>query len=867
MFDALRRLLVKLIPAALRLPSPSGPQRADVDLAREVEERPRAQEASAQALLKAIIDNSPAIIYVKDIQGRYLMVNRRYTDVFHLASEAVIGKTDHEVFPKAAADAFSAMDERVTVYGKALTEEEVAPHDDGQHTYLSVKCPLWDSAGRPYAVFGISTDITDRKRAEETAQRSQEHLLSLVEQAPISIAMFDRDMRYVVSSRRWIAEYGRGHEDLAGRSHYEIHPDVPEYWKDVHRRAQAGEFLRNEEDHWVQADGSSHWLRWAAYPWRNAAGEIGGISISAEDITPRKQAEEKLRAQVERLNLLQHITHAIGERQDLGSIFRVLNHHLEESFAVDFGCVCLYDSVAQELTVNCIGVRSATLARELAILEQTRIAADPNGLAKCLKGELVYEPDIGATPFPFFQRLAQGGLHSLVIAPLRIGAEIFGALIVAQRRPQAFSSNACEFLRQLSEHVALAAHQAQLYGALHSAYEDLRQTQHAILQQERLRALGQMASGIAHDINNAISPVALYTESLLAHEENLSERARNYLGTIQRAIDDVAQTVARMREFYRPCQQDQPLTDVALNRLIQQVLDLTRARWSDQPQQRGVTIELRTELAPHLPGIVGAESEIRDALTNLIFNAVDAMPQGGVLTVRTREIAAPAEDGSGESVPSVELEVADNGVGMDVDTRRRCLEPFFTTKGERGSGLGLAMVYGMARRHGADLKIDSAPGRGTAMQVVFPVRTVSSVATVRQPTERLPMRPLRILMVDDDPLVIDSLRNILQSEGHQVTAADGGQAGISAFRAAQQGREPFEVVITDLGMPYVDGRKVADSVHAVAPNTPVIMLTGWGQRLAPDDGPPPRVECLLSKPPRLHELRAALARCCELSPD
>jgi CheY-like chemotaxis protein len=204
---------------------------------------------------------------------------------------------------------------------------------------------------------------------------------------------------------------------------------------------------------------------------------------------------------------------------------------------------------------------------------------------------------------------------------------------------------------------------------------------------------------------------------------------------------------------------------------------------------------------------------------------------------------------------------------MDVDTRRRCLEPFFTTKGERGSGLGLAMVYGMAQRHGADLKIDSAPGRGTAMQVVFPVRTASSVATVPQPTERLPMRPLRILMVDDDPLVIDSLRNILQSEGHQVTAADGGQAGISAFRAAQQGREPFEVVITDLGMPYVDGRKVADSVHAVAPNTPVIMLTGWGQRLAPDGGPPPRVECLLSKPPRLHELRAALARCCELSPD
>jgi signal transduction histidine kinase len=236
----------------------------------------------------------------------------------------------------------------------------------------------------------------------------------------------------------------------------------------------------------------------------------------------------------------------------------------------------------------------------------------------------------------------RGGLRSIVIAPLRIGAETFGALIVARRRPHAFTSNSCEFLRQLSEHVALAARQAQLYGALQSAYEDLRKSQHAILQQERLRALGQMASGIAHDINNAISPVALYTESLLARETSLSEHARNCLKTIQRAIDDVAQTVARMREFYRPREQDQPWTDVALNRLVQQVIDLTRARWGDQPQQRGVTIELRTELAADLPNIAGVESEIRDALTNLIFNAVDAMPHGGVLTIRTREVASPA---------------------------------------------------------------------------------------------------------------------------------------------------------------------------------------------------------------------------------
>src|SRR6185312_13044784 len=156
--------------------------------------------------------------------------------------------------------------------------------------------------------------------------------------------------------------------------------------------------------------------------------------------------------------------------------------------------------------------------------------------------------------------------------------------------------------------------------ALQAAYDDLRQTQQTVMQQERLRALGQMASGIAHDINNALSPVSLYTESLLDREQNLSPRAREYLQTIQQAVDDVSHTVARMREFYRPREAQLVLGSVDLNRLAQQVIDMTRARWRDLPQQQGIAIELQTELAAQVPRIMGAENEIRDALTNLIFN-------------------------------------------------------------------------------------------------------------------------------------------------------------------------------------------------------------------------------------------------------
>ena len=204
----------------------------------------------------------------------------------------------------------------------------------------------------------------------------------------------------------------------------------------------------------------------------------------------------------------------------------------------------------------------------------------------------------------------------------------------------------------MSEHVALAAHQTQLYEALHQAYDDLRQTQQAVMQQERLRALGQMASGIAHDINNAISPIALYTESLLESEPGLSTRARQYLETIQHAIEDVAQTVSRMKEFYRQREPQLTLTPVQLNPLIQQVIDLSRARWSNMSQQRGVSITVETELAPELPAILGIESELREALVNLVFNAVDAMPEGGTLTLRTKTCRGRPRQRSGAAAHS-----------------------------------------------------------------------------------------------------------------------------------------------------------------------------------------------------------------------
>jgi signal transduction histidine kinase/PAS domain-containing protein/ActR/RegA family two-component response regulator len=599
-----------------------------------------------------------------------------------------------------------------------------------------------------------------------------------------------------------------------------------------------------------------HTVRWISMRGRMRLDESGNprsmLGIVA-DISDRKFSEHRLRTQFQRLSLLDEITRAIGQRQDLPSVFQVVIRTLENSLPVDFACISLYDPAGETLTVTCIGARSEALGLELALHPNSRILIDQNGLSRCVRGQLVYENDLAAMPFPFPERLARAGLRAMVAAPLLVESNVFGVLLTARRAANSFSSGECEFLRQLSEHVALAAHQGQIYTALQQAYDDLRQSQHTVMQQERLRALGQMASGIAHDINNALSPVSLYTEWLLEAERNLSERARQYLTTIQRAIGDVAQTVARMREFYRQREPELTLTPVELGPLVRQVLDLTRARWSDIPQQRGITIRVRADLAEGLPLIAGVESEIREALTNLVFNALDAMPEGGTLTLRTE--AARSRDGD---PAHVELDVQDSGSGMDEDTRKRCLEPFFTTKGERGTGLGLAMVYGVVQRHNAQLEIESARGVGTTVRLTFPAIETATGKGQQDSPELLPDR-LRILVVDDDPLLINSLRDTLESDGHVVVTANGGKEGIEAFKGAADGREQFAVVITDLGMPYVDGRKVAAQVKAISASTPVIMLTGWGQRLVAEEGVPQNVDYVLNKPPKLRELRSALA--------
>ena len=575
-----------------------------------------------------------------------------------------------------------------------------------------------------------------------------------------------------------------------------------------------------------------------------------------------REANTRLQEQLARLDLLQRITRAIGERHDLPSIYQVVVHRIEQDLPADFAGIWSVASGADTFDAAFHGSKAREAAPQFVRTGEAQFLMERGQMADWLGNNLAYFPDIDASSAPQLRALAPHELHSVVIAPLIAEGKLHGVILVAKRLSNGFSSGECEFLRQLSEHVALAAHQSGLRASLEHAYEDLQRTQRTMVQQERLRALGQMASGLAHDINNAISPISLYAGLLLERSEESRPKSQEYLRVIQRAADGVGQTVARMRAFYRPRDHEGEQSAVDLNALVAEVVELTRVRWETMPQERGKVVLLNHQAASSLPPVRGDAQDIRDAITNLIFNAVDAMPGGGTLTLRT--LARVSIDEQRSIGGAIVLETSDTGIGMDAATRTRCVEPFFTTKGDRGTGLGLAMVYGMAHRHDADIEIESEPGHGTLVRIIFPqTEAVREGERTSSPSQQA---PLRILVVDDDPLVVKALEEALRADGHSVVAAASGQAAIEEFANALAAGTPYRVVITDLGMPYVDGRQVAAAVKSQSPGTPVILLTGWGQQNSPNGESNSNIDQVLSKPPRIREIRSALTLLSDASP-
>ena len=399
--------------------------------------------------------------------------------------------------------------------------------------------------------------------------------------------------------------------------------------------------------------------------------------------------------------------------------------------------------------------------------------------------------------------------------------------------------------KALKQH-ELAAENARLYEEAQrrlreteALMAELKEAQERLVRGETLRALGELASGAAHHLNNLLAVITGHIDLLLLQVESGNPRPR--LEVVRQAAWDGAEVVRRIQQFARTKQVGN-LELVDLNDLVRDVIEMTAVRWRDAARIEGVSIEVVCE-ASEIPPVSGHAASLREAITNLVLNAVDALPSGGRIAIRTWA------DGT-----RVSLSVTDNGVGMPEEIRRRAQEPFFTTKGLQSTGLGLSVNYSIVQRHGGEMTIDGTEGCGTTVTIRLPVAIATSTEAPAPPPPRT--ASLCILLIDDEAVVREAISELLAEDGHSVTQAAGGHEGLARLQA---GLQP-DVVLTDFGMPGMTGAEVALAVKRRWPQMPVGMITGWGldARMTPEQRA--AVDFVLAKPVPLDELRESLSR-------
>ena len=428
--------------------------------------------------------------------------------------------------------------------------------------------------------------------------------------------------------------------------------------------------------------------------------------------------------------------------------------------------------------------------------------------------------------------------------PIRTDQRILGALIVGRRTSgKAFDDGDVAHLTALGRQLAVTIEGVLQADELKRAYESLKAAQDHLVSSERLKAIGQMASGVAHDFNNALGVIlarAQLARANLAGDSPDVAKVRADLETIIKTALKGAQTIKRIQEFTR-IRKDTPQEAVDLNTAVKDAVEICRPKWKQEAEARARIIEVRAELS-EIPLVTGNIYELAQVVENLIFNAVEAMPDGGQITLRTRL--------EGEAVV---LEVSDTGVGMDETTRKKLFEPFFTTK-EYGHGLGTSIVYNIIQRHRGRIEVRSEPRRGSTFTIRLP-RHVSRAGRKEPAADppRQPARSARLLLVDDEPSMREVYGEALRMAGHQVVTAIHGEEALSRF-----GSGAFDLVVTDLSLGGMSGFDVAKRVKQLDPAIPVILLTGWAVEQSEDLVRDAGIDAVLIKPCRLEDLFSAV---------
>ena len=433
--------------------------------------------------------------------------------------------------------------------------------------------------------------------------------------------------------------------------------------------------------------------------------------------------------------------------------------------------------------------------------------------------------------------------ESLISAPLTWSGEVIGAITLWSNTGKLFAREDLEVLTIFARQTADAIENAKLFESLEKAYEELSATQEQLIMTEKLKALGEMAGGVAHDFNNVLGSILGRTQLLL--QKSLDVELNRELRIIEEASLKGRRTVQRLQDFTHVSSRKQ-LEKVDINKAILDAIDTTKPAWKDTAQKIGITINLHSDQAD-VAMVDGSHEELKEAVCNVILNSVDALPDGGNIWIKTFM-----------EKDKVVLRISDDGIGMDETIKNKLFFPFFTTKGKKGVGMGLAVVYGILFRHQADIAVESSPGKGAVFTFKFNPSQQTPVE-IRPQAAPGRTRALSILLVDDDSSLLEVVSDMIEFLDHKCFKVDSGKAALQILR-----NKEFDLVITDLGMPEVGGWDVAKFCREHHPGIPVILISGWGAQLDSQDALS-KVDAVLPKPFQMDELKESIEKVMALS--
>ena len=615
--------------------------------------------------------------------------------------------------------------------------------------------------------------MRDRDRLKDSEKKYR----TLFNNMPVGIYVTNSDEQIIEINNRMLELLNiERMEDLEGEDiiqHY-VDPQDRVEWQEQLEKTGHVQYL---ETRFKGLNGEIIWISESA---NLIEGENGQqyCEVSMEDITTRKNSEQAFtktflqldsahRDLNEKARWMENLDSFLIDLADISNESLLYSHLLEKVhswFPSDYESIGRLSEDNKHIIIKAL--KNGEFNEEIIPLgneDLSLLNSYSHNIIKLIKDDSKLK-NIKTRLTEYFNTVLSNGENGLILVPLNYENRVYGNIMLSIK-DKMLDDNQRYFIENMAEYISILAANLNLYNQVDDAYQQLKKAQDTIKQQERIKVMGQIASGITHDINNTLSPITLYSDALIRTEKGLSERGRKYVKTILTAVADIESVTQRLRTFYKH-NDDIVFERIIVSELFDEVIDLTRPKWKDIPNKKGVSIKINKNVESEKSEIYGVRSDLRESLLNCIFNAVDAMVEGGNI-----ESSEYSDEGK------VILTIKDAGLGMDEEQINHCLEPFFTTKGSAGTGLGLAEVYGMIQRHNGELRIESKIKEGTRIIMLLngPEDNTKPTPDLYDETKSLMPPSLKILCVDDDERVIEGLNEMFTVDGHDVFTAGNGR--------------------------------------------------------------------------------------------